>query len=42
MKSNSSIDYHAPSVDVITLQSEGVLCASGTTDKFTVDPELDW
>lgn len=44
MKSNSSIDYHAPSVDVIILLPEGMLCDSGTatTDKFTVDNELDW
>ena len=42
MKSNLDHDYQAPSLDVIVLQTEGVLCASGTTDKFTVDPELDW
>lgn len=42
MKSDYSVGYQAPSLDVIVLHSEGVLCASGTTDKFTVDPELDW
>ena len=42
MKSNLDHDYQAPSVEVLILQPEGVLCASGTTDNFTIDDELSW
>jgi len=42
MKLIQDHDYQAPCVDVVLLQPEGVLCASGTTDMFTIDDELSW
>lgn len=40
MKDNQIPEYQTPRVDILSLHQEGVLCASGEMDKFTIDNGL--
>lgn len=40
MEKNHNSEYQSPRADIVSLQPEGVLCASGETDDFTMDHGL--
>ena len=40
MNTKSNIEYQTPEVDILSLHLEGVLCASGVMEKFTMDNEI--
>lgn len=40
MNTNLTNEYQTPKVDVLKLHLEGVLCASGEMENFTIDTGL--
>lgn len=40
MEMNQNSEYQTPRADIVLLQPEGVLCASGGTDNFSMDKGL--
>lgn len=40
MEKNQNSEYQSPRADIVSLQPEGVFCASGGTDDFTLDKGL--